>query len=95
MPWQETDPVDQRRKFVKDLASGLWTMSELCDRYGISRKTGYKLTSSCTASRRRAPRGWTTAAVRRTTAPIARRASSRSSCSRRSRRTRAGGRGSC
>lgn len=43
MPWQETDPVDQRRKFVKDLASGLWTMSELCDRYGISRKTGYKL----------------------------------------------------
>ena len=41
MPWQETDPVDQRRKFVKDLNSGLWTMSELCDRYGISRKTGY------------------------------------------------------
>jgi hypothetical protein len=35
--------VDQRRKFVKDLNSGLWTMTELCDRYGISRKTGYKL----------------------------------------------------
>lgn len=43
MPWQETDPVDQRRKFVMDLNSGLWTMTELCDRYGISRKTGYKL----------------------------------------------------
>jgi putative transposase len=43
VPWRETDPVDQRRKFVKDLDSGLWTMSELCDRYSISRKTGYKL----------------------------------------------------
>lgn len=33
----------ERTRFVKDVRAGLWTMTELCDRYGISRKTGYKL----------------------------------------------------
>jgi transposase InsO family protein len=33
----------ERTRFVKDVRSGLWTMTELCERYGISRKTGYKL----------------------------------------------------
>jgi putative transposase len=42
MPWQETNPVLERRHFAHDLASGHWTMTELCDRYGISRNTGYK-----------------------------------------------------
>jgi len=42
MPWQETNPVLERHHFAHDLASGHWTMTELCDRYGVSRNTGYK-----------------------------------------------------
>jgi transposase InsO family protein len=36
-----TDVVDQRRRFLEDLLTERWTMSELCTRYGISRPTGY------------------------------------------------------
>lgn len=32
----------ERRRFVRDFDSGDWTMSELCEHYGISRPTGYK-----------------------------------------------------
>jgi transposase InsO family protein len=42
MPWLETNPVLERQRFVKDVESGHWTMSEICVRYGISRITGYK-----------------------------------------------------
>ena len=42
MPWMETHPVDQRRAFVEALLRGAESMSELCDRAGVSRKTGYK-----------------------------------------------------
>ena len=42
MPWSETSPMDERRLFIKDYMRGSFAMSELCDRYGISRKTGYK-----------------------------------------------------
>ena len=42
MPWQETDPMFERLHFFQDLASGQWTMTELCTRYDISRNTGYK-----------------------------------------------------
>jgi transposase-like protein len=38
----ETDTKKQRRQFYRDYASGQWSMSELCDRYQISRPTGYK-----------------------------------------------------
>ena len=38
----ETDARRQRRQFYRDYASGQWSMSELCDRYQISRPTGYK-----------------------------------------------------
>lgn len=38
----ETDRLDQRARFVRDLASGHWSMTELCERYGVSRPTGYK-----------------------------------------------------
>jgi len=34
--------MDERVGFVADHQSGLWTMTELCERYEISRKTGYK-----------------------------------------------------
>jgi transposase InsO family protein len=42
MPWLETSPVDQREKFIRDQRFDLYAMTELCERYGISRKTGYK-----------------------------------------------------
>jgi putative transposase len=42
MPWLETVPVQQRERFVADHRHGLYPMAELCARYGISRKTGYK-----------------------------------------------------
>ena len=42
MPWQETHPVLERQHFAQDYASGAWTMTELCTRYGISRTTGYQ-----------------------------------------------------
>ena len=42
MPWTETDAVKERARFVADYASGQWTMTELCARYGITRPTGYK-----------------------------------------------------
>jgi transposase InsO family protein len=34
--------MEQRERFIRDDQLALYTMSELCDRYGISRKTGYK-----------------------------------------------------
>ena len=42
MPWMETSPVEQRERFIRDHQLALYTMAELCARYGISRKTGYK-----------------------------------------------------
>jgi putative transposase len=42
MPWEETTRMSQRGRFVVDFDSCLYTMTELCERYGISRKTGYK-----------------------------------------------------
>jgi hypothetical protein len=32
--------MEERIRFVKDYRSGVFEMSELCGRYGISRKTG-------------------------------------------------------
>lgn len=42
MGWQETEPMQERMRFMVSLESGLYTMSELCGRFGVSRKTGYK-----------------------------------------------------
>jgi putative transposase len=42
MPWLETSPVEQRERFIRDHRLDLYAMAELCARYGISRKTGYK-----------------------------------------------------
>jgi putative transposase len=38
----ETNVVEQRARFVRDLESGHWSMTELCERYEVSRPTGYK-----------------------------------------------------
>src|ERR671930_438620 len=42
MPWREMSPMDQRLQFVQEVATGLFTMTELAAQYEISRKTGYK-----------------------------------------------------
>lgn len=62
MPWQETNPVLERRHFLQDIRSGHWSMSELCLRYGVSRVTGYKWVEryrqggdACLLDRSRAP----------------------------------------
>jgi len=41
MPWDEMTRMDQRERFVSEFDSCQYTMTELCERYGISRKTGY------------------------------------------------------
>jgi transposase InsO family protein len=42
MPWQETSTMSLRREFCALASQPGANMSELCRRYGISRKTGYK-----------------------------------------------------
>ena len=42
MPWLETVPMEERARFIDDHNLGLYTMTELCARYAVSRKTGYK-----------------------------------------------------
>lgn len=38
----ETNVLNERVRFVRDFASGHWSMTELCERFGVSRPTGYK-----------------------------------------------------
>lgn len=42
MPWMETCTVDERMRFVVRARSGEESFSQLCRRFAISRKTGYK-----------------------------------------------------
>ena len=42
MPWTETEPMTERHKFILAREDGLFSMTDLCERFGISRKTGYK-----------------------------------------------------
>jgi transposase-like protein len=42
MPWEQSAPMDQKTQFVSEYLRDTISFTELCDRYGISRKTGYK-----------------------------------------------------
>lgn len=42
MSWNRTDPMHERHKLIIEYQSGLYSVRELADRYGISRKTAYK-----------------------------------------------------
>ena len=42
MPWSQTMPRDQRVQFIADYLRNTLSMTELCDLYRVSRKTGYK-----------------------------------------------------
>ena len=54
MPWLETVPMQQRTEFLEAHDEALFTMTELCARFGISRKTGYKWLARVAAGGRRA-----------------------------------------
>src|SRR5438477_7087431 len=42
MPWKEVHPLDQRNELIKAYETGLFTVMELSEQFGISRKTAYK-----------------------------------------------------
>jgi len=42
MPWSETSPMDERLRFIADYRRRFFSLSELCRRFGVSRKTAYK-----------------------------------------------------
>jgi len=42
MPWRKASPMTERMRFVLDYELGVYSVTELCERYGVSRKTGYK-----------------------------------------------------
>ena len=42
MPWNETCAMNERKAFINAWKSNRFTVAELCRRFGISRKTGYK-----------------------------------------------------
>ena len=42
MPWKETGPVLERSRFIDDYLSGLYTITELAARYGVSRRVLHK-----------------------------------------------------
>lgn len=42
MPWKKTCPMEQRKKFIGVVETGVLSMAEACRLFGVSRKTGYK-----------------------------------------------------
>jgi putative transposase len=42
MPWSEIKPMDQKLLFIADYLRETASFTDLCNHYGISRKTGYK-----------------------------------------------------
>jgi putative transposase len=50
MPWRESCAMDERIRFVGADLSGHFSMTELCARFSISRKTGYKWRARYAAS---------------------------------------------
>src|SRR3989442_2014681 len=42
MPWSQTSPMDQRTQFIADFLREVLSITELCELYGVARKTGYK-----------------------------------------------------
>lgn len=42
MPWLETNPMDERVRFIVELDEGLYSVAELSERFGVSRQCGDK-----------------------------------------------------
>jgi transposase InsO family protein len=43
MPWKVSGVVEKRKQFLAEYESEEWTMTDLCQAYGISRQTGYQV----------------------------------------------------
>jgi len=50
MPWLTSSPMEQINRFVVLAQSGRFSLTDLCEQFGISRKTGYKHLSRYAAS---------------------------------------------
>ena len=64
MPWHETDPMNERVKFIARYLQNEEPFAALCEDAGISRKTGYKWVE-------RYEQGGVRALVERSRAPLA------------------------
>jgi predicted DNA-binding transcriptional regulator YafY len=42
MPWKNVTPMEEIVRFVMLAQSSRFTVTELCEQFGVSRKTGYK-----------------------------------------------------
>jgi len=42
MSWKGVTVMDQRIRFLSDYLEGIYPFNELCRRFEVSRKTGYK-----------------------------------------------------
>lgn len=42
MPWEVTGPVKERTRFIETYLTGLYTLTELADRFGVSRQKLHK-----------------------------------------------------
>ena len=80
MPWSQTSPMDQKMQFIADYLREVLDVTELCDLYGISRKTGYKVIDRYL---RHGPAGLEDRSRRPHTSPITRRTRSSRRCSKR------------
>lgn len=43
MPWEVTSPLKERQKFVQAYVTGRYTVTELAEAFGVSRKTAHKM----------------------------------------------------
>jgi putative transposase len=42
MPWKDTCPMEERKKFISEWLEKDWSLTDLCEYYDVSRKTAYK-----------------------------------------------------
>src|SRR5215831_8238875 len=42
LPWKEASATDQRPQFIADYLRDVWSITERCGMYGVTRKTGYQ-----------------------------------------------------
>ena len=49
MPFAETHVMEEKKRFIEEAHRSVRSFAAVCDRYGISRKTGYKVDGSMAA----------------------------------------------
>ena len=42
MSWRNICPMDEKVKFIAAIKEDYYSMSEICEKFGVNRKTGYK-----------------------------------------------------